>query len=442
MARTRGREAVGPSTNWAGTVAFDPSAFVRVRTEGEIVHHLARATAHGMTVRAIGAGHSFTPLANSSGIQLSLDGHRGLVHVDPSTGDVTVRGGTRLWELGPMLAAHGRALEVMGDIDRQSIAGAISTGTHGTGAKYPGFSALVTGVRIALASGDVVWADADHNPRLFEAARLGLGALGILTQVRIRTVPLYRMHRREYTAEMASVAADFEELTHAHDHAEVFWVPGAKRCVVRTLNHLPLETALMGPGRLRSALGREVLGNGGFALANRVARAVPRSQRVLGRAITALMPSPVAVGAPHRIFAESRRVRFRETEMSIPADRWSEAFEALSGALTRLGSHIVFPLEVRRVQRDDVWLSGAYERDAVYIAAHIPVGETSDVFLETVHDVLAGMDGRPHWGKVHRLSEGELASRYPRFNDVRDVREQVDPGRLFTNDHVAKVLGS
>lgn len=441
MARTRGREAVGPSANWSGTVDFDPSAYVRVRTEGEIIHHLARATAHGMNVRAIGAGHSFMPLAQASGIQMSLDGHRGLVHVDPVSGDVTVRGGTRLWELGPMLAAHGRALAVMGDIDRQSIAGAISTGTHGTGAAYPGFSGLVTGLRIALASGDVVWADADHNPRLFEAARLGLGAFGIITQVRIQTVPLYRMHRREYTAEMSRAVEGLDELMRAHDHAELFWVPGANRCVVRTLNHLPLETAPMGPGRLRSALGKEVLGNGGFALANRVARAVPRSQQVLGRTITALMPSPVAVGDPHRIFAESRRVRFRETEMSIPAHRWGEAFEALSAALSRLGSHIVFPLEVRRVRRDDVWLSGAYERDALYIAAHIPVAEKSDVFLDTVHDVLAGLDGRPHWGKLHHFGVREVAERYPRFEDVREVRDDVDPGRLFTNDTIERVLG-
>lgn len=426
--------------NWPGSTTFSHNGVQHPRGERELVHHIARATAHGEKVRAIGAGHSLNSIADTVGTFVTLDHYRGFVNLDRATGDATLRAGTRLWEIGPLLAKHGRALAVMGDIDRQSIAGAISTGTHGTGARYTGFSAMVTGLRIALANGDVLWCDHDRNARLFEAARLGLGALGIITEVRIRTVELYRLQRKEYSTDTDTAVESFLDEGDKHDHCELFWSPQGKRAVVRELNHVPADTPRKMPSKPRRLVQSELVGNGAFALANGVVRKVPKLRGAASAGVSTLMPSSQAVGAPHEIFTEPRRVKFRESEMAIPADRFVEAFGALRSVLENLNSHLIFPLEIRRVKADDVWLSGAFDRDSVYIAAHVPVAEPDDSFLRTVHDVLAGYDGRPHWGKQHWLAYDHMSTVYPMLDDFRSVRDEVDPARLFSNEYVERCL--
>ncbi|MCT2150056.1 FAD-binding protein [Dermabacter vaginalis] len=427
--------------NWSKNVEFAPTQVVHPRSEREIVHHIARATAHGIGIRAMGAGHSFSPIAKPSGTTLTLDRYRGLARIDHSTGEVTLRGGTRLWEIGPMLAKHSRALEVMGDIDRQSIAGAVSTGTHGTGGRFTGVSGLVTGLKIVLANGDAVWADSEHNVKLFEAARLGLGALGIIVEVRLRTVPLYKLHRREYSAPLEETAARFLETSMEQDHQEFFFVPSGRRAVVRELNHVPAESSNRGMGRVRTSIESEVVGNGALALANRLVQAVPATKRPLSSAVSALMPAGEAVHFPYRLFVASRRTRFRECEMAIPASRFGEAFEALTRALESSTRSLIFPLEVRRAAADDVWLSTAHDRDTVYIAAHNPLHAASDDYLHLVHDTLVEFEGRPHWGKMHWLRETELRELYPNFEQFVSVRNELDPDRLFSTPYLDSLLG-
>ncbi|ATH96769.1 D-arabinono-1,4-lactone oxidase [Dermabacter jinjuensis] len=427
--------------NWSKNVEFAPTQVVHPRSEREIVHHIARATAHGIGIRAIGAGHSFSAIAKPEGALLTLDHYRGLVHLDSDTGEVTLRAGTRLWEIGPMLARHDRALEVMGDVDRQSIAGAISTGTHGTGGRFTGVSGLVTGLKIMLANGDCVWADRDHNVKLFEAARLGLGALGIIVEVKLRTIPLYKLHRREYSAPLDETVATFLETSMVQDHQEFFFVPGGERAIVRELNHVPAQSANRGMGRVRTYLDSEVVGNGAFALANRLVQAVPSTKGPLSRAVSSLMPAAEAVGLPHRLYVASRRTRFRECELAVPASRFEEAFEALTRALEGKTRSLIFPLEVRRAAADDVWLSTAHGRDTVYIAAHNPVHATSDDYLHLVHDTLVEFEGRPHWGKMHWLREAELRELYPNFEQFVSVRNELDPDRLFSTPYLDSLLG-
>ncbi len=428
--------------NWSGNVEFSPAEVVHPRSEREIVHHIARATAHETGLRAMGAGHSFSAIAKPRGTTLTLDRYRGFVGIDRDTGDVTLRGGTRLWEIGPILAKHSRALEVMGDIDRQSIAGAISTGTHGTGGRSTGVSGLVTGLRIVLANGDAVWADREHNVSLFEAARLGLGALGIIVEVRLRTIPLYKLHRREYSAPLEEVASRFLETSMEQDHQEFFFVPGGRSAIVRELNHVPAESSNRGMGPVRTFIESEVVGNGAFALGNRLVQAVPAMKRPLTGAVSALMPAGEAVQLPYRLYVASRRTRFRECEMAIPARRFGEAFEALTRALDSSTRSLIFPLEVRRAAADDVWLSTANERDTVYIAAHNPLHAKTDDYLHVVHDTLAEFEGRPHWGKMHWLRERELRDLYRHWEDFAAVRNELDPDRLFSTPYLDSLLGA
>lgn len=439
MGHTMGRARVIES-NWPGSVRYHHTSVEHPRGEREIIHYIARATARGEKMRAYGAGHSFSPIADTTGTLITLDNYRGLVHLDDTTGEATLRAGTRLWEIGPLLRSHGRALPVMGDIDQQAIAGAISTGTHGTGAQYTGFSALVTGLKIALASGDVLWCDRERNPRLFEAARLGLGALGIITEVRMATTEFYHLHRKEYSAPTDTSIAHFVEEGAHHDHRELFWSPGAKRAVVRELNHVSPATPRRMPHPVRRYVDSEFVGNTVFRALNYTVRKVPKLAPTGTTLISSLMPNTEAVGAPYEIFTEPRRVKFHETEMSIPAKKLPEVFEELSRALGALHTHVVFPLEIRRVKADQVWLSGAYDRDSVYIAAHLPLGERDLTFLRTVHDVLAAHEGRPHWGKMHWLSHDDLSRVYPMMDNFRSVRDEVDPTGMFMNEYVERCL--
>ncbi|MGP9845752.1 D-arabinono-1,4-lactone oxidase [Brachybacterium sp. 107] len=429
------------TSTWSGAHRWAPRHLLVPRDEGEVLTGIALARDARIPLRVIGGGHSFTPLAATDGVAMSLDAHQGLVHADPVTGLVTLRGGTRLWEIAELLAPYALALPVMGDIDRQSIAGAIQTGTHGTGARFTGFSGMVRGLRLALADGSVVEASPDRERDLFEAARLGLGTIGVVLEVTLACVPVYRLDLVESTEEIGPTVGSFLQDSSITDHQEFFWFPRTRRATVRTSRRVAQGTPRQRPHRVTEVIQQEVLGNAAWDLMCRGAAVIPGLSRPAAELASRLFAGPHVVDDSASVFTAPRRVRFQESEWAIPAHRFEEAFEALRTRFEDERVRVTFPLEVRRAAADDVWLSTAYGRDTVYLAAHRYHREEAGPFLLMVQRTLAPFAARPHWGKKHWLGRRDLAALYPRFEDFRAVRAAADPDGVLLTGYLRHLLG-
>jgi FAD-linked oxidoreductase len=428
-------------TNWAGNQTSHPVEVASPRCPDEVSAAILRAQARGIPVKAVGAGHSFTAVAATDGLQLRLDRLSGITHVDRGRGRVRVLAGTPLHVLSPALDALGLALPNLGDIDRPSVAGAISTGTHGTGARLQGIAAAVSGLVLALADGSLLECSAEVEPEVFQAARVGLGALGIITEVELQCVPAFRLHAKEFGADLFDVLARLEEDVEAHDHVDMHWFPLTDRVLVKHNDRVGPEHQGEPLPRWRALLDDELLSNRLFELTNRGATrwpgVVPRLNAVSAR----LLGAREYTDDSWRVFVAERRVRFRESEYAVPRAAVADVIVAVRNWLEQHRAPLTFPLEVRFIGADDIWLSTAYERENAYIAVHQYHRMDDHGAFAAFEAIVAEHAGRPHWGKLHTLGADRLGELYPRFGDFVAVRDRLDPGRRFTNPYLDRVLG-
>jgi FAD-linked oxidoreductase len=424
--------------NWAGNQAMSPAQVVHPRGTEEVSAAVKEAAAAGRRVKAIGSGHSFTAIGLTDGVLLQLDRHSGLLSADPDTGLVTVAAGTPLHALNATLAEHGLGLTNMGDIDVQTVSGAISTGTHGTGRASGSIAHQVAGLEIVLADGSVVTCSRTERPELFDVARIGLGALGVVTAVTFQTEKQFALTADERPMPLDDVLDGFEELVADNEHFEFYWFPHTRLALTKRNNR---ATELKPLSRARSFVDDELLSNGLFAATCRLGalmpRVIPGINKVAARALSARTYTDVA---PH-VFTSPRRVRFCEMEYAIPRSELPAVFRELTALPERIGEHISFPVECRVAPADDIALSTASGRDSAYIAVHVFRGTRFDRYFDAVESLMGSVAGRPHWGKLHNLDAAVLRERYPRFDDFLAVRREVDPEGVFRNAYLDRVLG-
>jgi L-gulonolactone oxidase len=429
--------------NWAGTV----QAEVEVRTPAsvtELQQVVADAAAAGTRVKPVGAGHSFTAIAAPApgGIQLRLDRLAGILRADRETGLVTVLAGTRLHELNEALWHLGLSMSNLGDIDVQTISGAISTGTHGTGAKLGGIATQVRALQLVLADGTLRGVDAVSEPDLFAAARVGLGALGVIATVTLQCEPAFALAAAEAPAGLDEVLADLDALVAGNDHFEFYWFPHTRRVLSKRNNRVLPGTALQPVSRLRHFVDDEFLSNTVFDAINRVTTRrpslIPRANALATRALSARD----YIDRSYRVFASPRRVVFREMEYALPRAAVPEVLPEIDRYLDRSGERVGFPVEVRFAAADDIWLSTAHGRDSGYIAVHQYQRREHERYFRAVEQIACSYDGRPHWGKMHWRGAQSLRAGYPRFEQFVALRDKLDPQRIFGNDYLARVLGS
>ncbi|XVV03887.1 D-arabinono-1,4-lactone oxidase [Actinosynnema sp. CA-248983] len=422
-----------PWRNWARTATASPHHVEHPASTDEIAEVVARAEA----IRPRGSGHSFTAIAAAPHLALDLDRYTGITEVSGSL--VTVRAGTTLRQLNALLDGLGLALANLGDIDAQTIAGAISTGTHGTGAQLGGLSTQVTALELVLANGETVRCSETERADLFNAARVGLGALGVISTVTLRCVPAFVLHARETPERLDRVLEEFDDLTAAEDHVEFHWFPHSENVILKRNNRIDEPAAPL--SKLRHFYEYEVMENGAFGLVCRVARVLPRTTRSLNRVCGNLISERVYRDTSHRVFVTPRRVRFVESEYAIPRSALHDVLRELRAAVARLDHGVIVPIEVRVAQADDIWLSTAHGRDTAYIAVHQYLGMPYRQYFDVFENIAMGAGGRPHWGKMHSLTASELATRYPHFTDFTTLRTNLDPTRKFTNPYLDRVLG-
>ena len=418
-------------SNWAGTVQCDVEV-VRPGSVAELQQIVAGA--NGRHVKAIGAGHSFTAVGATDGIQIAPDNLSGIVRADVTSGLVTVLAGTRLHDLNETLWHLGLSLSNLGDIDVQTLAGAISTGTHGTGARLGGLATQVRGLQLVLADGSLC----DASP---EQAAIGLGALGVVATVTLQCEPAFALAAAETPAPLDEVLADLDMAVRANDHFEFYWFPHTRRALTKRNNRVLSGTALSPVGRLRGYVDDELLSNTVFDAINRLTTRrpalIPRANALAARVLS---PRDY-IDRSYRVFASPRRVVFREMEYAVPREAVPHVLAEVEAWLAKSGERVGFPVEVRFAAADGCWLSTAYGRDTGYIAVHQYHRRDHDAYFRAFEAIAREVDGRPHWGKVHYRDAASLAETYPCFDDFVALRDRLDPHRVFGNAYLETVLG-
>ncbi|MGH3413922.1 MAG: D-arabinono-1,4-lactone oxidase [Marmoricola sp.] len=439
---SRARRSPGSShtwRNWAGLAVAHPAQVLTPAGPDEVAEAVVAAAHQHLTVKMPGTGHSFTSVAVTDGLLLRPDLLRGITQVDREKMTATVLAGTPLHELNSGLEGIGLSLHNMGDIAEQTVAGAISTGTHGTGGSVASLSAQVVGLELVTGDGSVVRAGAGENPDVLAVARLGLGALGVLTSVTFAVEPLFTLEAHEHPMSWDRALGSADELAERNDHFEFYWFPHTERCLVKENNRVGHPPRPL--GRARAYVDDELLSNTVFGWVNRLANArpdlVPRINQLSGRALSARRFSDV----PHKVFTTPRRVRFREMEYALPRETGLDALREVRALVERSGWRISFPVEVRVAPADDLPLSTASGRETMYLAFHVNAETDHTAYFHGVEEVLKGYDGRPHWGKLHTRTAADLEPAYPRWREFLAVRDRVDPDRVFGNAYLRRVLG-
>jgi len=427
--------------NWAGNQAARPAQVVSPRDVEELTELVKAAERDGLRVKAIGSGHSFTAIGITDGVQVRLGGLSRLLSADRATGLVTVEAGMPMHRLNTLLEDEGLALSNLGDIDRQTVAGAISTGTHGTGRALGGLATQVRQLQLVLGDGSVVTCSATERPKLFSAARVGLGALGIVTTVTLQAEPAFALQAQERPMRLPVVLAELDELVAGNEHFEFFWFPHTDRTLTKRNNRLPGGAPTRPLGRRRAFIEDELFSNGVFGLSCRMGRLVPalipRINAFTGRSLGRRTYADVS----HKVFTSPRRVRFVEMEYGVPAQAVQEAITGIARVIEQQRLRVSFPVEVRFTAADDIPLSTASDRASAYLAIHMFKGQPYETYFREVEAVMKGLDGRPHWGKMHSLDASSLRSTYKRFDEFLAVRDRVDPLGRFANPYLDRVLG-
>jgi L-gulono-1,4-lactone dehydrogenase len=417
-------------TNWARQQRCAPQRIEQPRSEDE----LARVVAGASRVKVAGSGHSFTDIACTDGVMVDLTRMGRVLAV---VGDeVTVEAGITLRELGEQLRLRGLAMENQGDVDPQTLGGAIATATHGTGARFGNIASRVARVRLVDGSGELrELSDGDE----LRAAQVSLGALGAISAVTLRCVPAFSIGRVDEPRPLDDVLSGLDELVDAHDHFEAFVMPYTRRAL--TLTSERTDRAPEPPGRAKAFLRDVLMENAALGLACRLGRRVPALIPWLNRAIASAMGRSVQLDASNRVFANVRLVRFTEMEYGIPREHAAEALERVLALIERRRLPIGFPIELRVAASDDALLSTAHGRPTAYIAVHQYLGMEYEAYFRGVEAIMDEYGGRPHWGKRHYQSADTLRPRYPEWERFAEVRSRLDPEGRFENDYTRRVLG-
>lgn len=425
-------------SNWSGGVRFTPGEVAYPENEQQVVELVQRVRAAGKRMRVVGAAHSFTRLIETGDVLVSLDKLSGIISVDKARHTAAVWAGTRLRDLGPLLNAEGLGLVNQGDIDVQSVAGAFSTGTHGTGTAFGTLSTCILGLTLVTASGEILQINATENAHLLPAARISLGSLGIITRYELQLRPAYKLQYIAKKARLDDVLAQLEDYKTRNRNFEFYWFPFTQTVQTKESNITDAPPKKNGLGKWLNDI---LLENGVFWILSKKARIFPFLSKLAAKISAMGVSGGTNTNWSHLVYATPRLVRFQEMEYNLPAENFIPALREIVALIEARNFRVHFPLECRWVAPDDIWLSPAHGRPSAYIAAHMYKGMPYKEYFAALEEVLKKYGGRPHWGKMHTQTAASLAQLYPHWGDFQRVRRELDPQGMFLNDYLKGVLG-
>ena len=433
---SRERAVRGPFRNWSGAVEFMPASLAEPANPAQLAALIRAVGARGGKLRVRGSGHSFVPLVETGDVLLSVDRLSGVEDSDAES--ATVWAGTTLAALGATLSARGLGMYNLGDINKQTLGGALSTGTHGTGETLGSISSQARALTLVLASGEMRSCSAERDPELFDAARVSLGALGVIAKARVAVRSAYRLKLVKYTLDLDACLAQCEALAARHRHFEFYWFPHTRLAGLKAMDDSDEPESKRG----LNALGELLIENGALGLISRIARFRPAWAPALSRLIAWSMKGDegTMVADCHRAFSSPRLVHFHELEYALPRAHGPDALRELAEYVDKYKVQVHFPVEYRYVKGDDIWLSPFYQRDSVAISVHQYVGMDYERYFRGAEAIFRRYGGRPHWGKMHTLGARELAPLYPRWDDFQRLRSALDPCGLFMNPYLERLF--
>ncbi|MFD4508133.1 D-arabinono-1,4-lactone oxidase [Streptomyces sp. NPDC058457] len=429
----------GTWRNWGGNVTVRPAREVTPASVDELAAAVRQAAEDGLKVKAVGSGHSFTSIAATDGVSIRPQLLTGIRNIDRKAMTVTVEAGTPLKRLNVALAREGLSLTNMGDIMEQTVSGATSTGTHGTGRESASLAAQIRELELVTADGSVLTCSEKENPEVFAAARVGLGALGIVTAITFAVESVFLVTAREEPMTFDRVLSEFDQHSTENEHFEFYWFPHTASTNTKRNNRSagPAQPV----GQLAGWFDDEFVANGLWQAVNMVGRAAPATIPSIARISTRAWSARTYTDIPYKVFTSPRRVRFVEMEYAVPRAALVDTLRELKAMVDRSDLRISYPVEVRTAPADDIALSTASARDSAYIAVHMFRGTPYQAYFTAAERIFTAHEGRPHWGKVHTRDADYFAEVYPRFGEFTALRDRLDPDRLFQNDYLRRVLG-
>jgi FAD-linked oxidoreductase len=422
-------------SNWANTVSFTPEQIHFPTSEVEISAIVKNAGASGKKIRVVGSAHSWTGIFETNQILISLDKLQGLVKVDGM--DATVWGGTKLKKLGDELFQHGLAMENLGDIDVQAIAGACSTGTHGTGVNFKSISNQVSKLRLITANGEILECSETENSEIFDAARVSLGTLGIITQITLRCISTYKLKFTQARENFYECLANLDKNNAENRNFEFYFFPHTDRVQTKYINETQEQPQKNGIGKFMNDV---VLENGMFYLACKFAQFFPSKSMGVSKLLTDFIGPVTKINYSNKIYATVRLVHFYEMEYNIPAEHFKEAITKVKDVIANEKIEVMFPIECRFVKGDKLHLSPAYQRDSAYLAFHTYRGMPYKDYFGRMESIMLEYGGRPHWGKMHTQKADSLKLKYPKWDDFQKIREQLDPNQMFISPYLKGLI--
>lgn len=423
--------------NWAETVVCHPEQILKPSSEEEIAQIITTASQTGKRIRVVGNGHSFSGLVGTDSILIALDNWGGVIERNDNI--VSVKAGSNIKTLGEDLFNLGLAQENLGDIDVQSIAGAVSTGTHGTGVEFGNLATQVDEITFINAKGEKITCSESQNHDIFKAAQVSLGSLGIITRMKLRCIPKYVLELKNKKNNLTDCLSKLDQYNKENRNFEFYYFPYTETVQMKISNVTdgePQESGFMG------YLNDIVLENGLFKFFSEISRLVPSQSKRVSKMVGAFVGESKRNTWSHRVYATSRLVRFTEMEYNIPKDSFEECMLEIKKKIDDTQYDLHFPIECRFVKGDDIWMSPAYQRDSAYLAIHMYKGMPYEQYFKDMEAIFKKYDGRPHWGKMHFQTPDSLKELYPKWDEFHAIRKEMDPKGIFMNDYLKGIFGA
>ena len=413
--------------NWSGSQYGSAEIF-----KPRQINELKKLLKSHAQIRAVGAGHSFSALVKTDAVLINLDRFKGVVAFDEDQTQCTVQAGTRLYDLGEYLAPINQALPNQGDIDQQSLAGAISTGTHGTGIDLPCLSAFVEGFELLTADGELLQCDRQQNTEIFQAGRVALGSFGILTKITLQNRSRYKLKEQIRLCPLQEVFANIDQWKHQHRHIEFWAFLHSDQVMLKTLD----ETDDAIQPRQDAWPSEDAL----LTLCSELTRRLPATNPYLQKLLSVFVKPTCYVDWSNQIFPTPRKTKFNEMEYQIPVEQGLQCLEEVLHTLRKHQVPMFFPIEFRYVKGDDIWLSPFYARDSVSISIHQFHKQDYHAVFDLVEPILQKYQGRPHWGKLHSMTAASLRDLYAKWDDFMALRQQLDLNQKWLNPHLKQLF--
>jgi len=424
-------------SNWSGYHKWQPNQVKKPTTAGEIQRIVQQAAAENKKIRPVGSVHSFVPLSATNEVYLNLENYQGIVNINAEEKQVTVKAGTKLNLLGDLLFAINLAQENLGDIDQQSIAGSISTGTHGTGTNYGNLSTQIKKIKFINGLGEEQVCSATDKPNLFKAMQVSLGAMGVITELTLQCVPAYNLELVKKKENLEEVLTNLDEYNKSNRNFEFYWLPYTNKTQTKYTN---ISKQVSDKNNFGTWLNDVFLENHVFKVICDIAKVVPNLNKGVSKLSAALIGGNTKIHKSHKVFATPRYVKFNEMEYNIPAENYKDVVKDVISTINKNKFNIHFPIENRFVKEDDIYLSPAYKRQSAYMAVHVYKGKDFKRYFNAMETIFVAYGGRPHWGKMHTRKAAYFKSIYPEWGHFIKIRNEQDPNQLFINDYLKKLL--